>query len=637
MNKIFHLLVLLTLSIIFLSSDILPCFAQVNADNTQQLALTNTQDLETFFNQTFSQKMLEHHVPGATLTLVKDDKILLSKGYGFAELDQQIPINPDKTLFRLGSIAKLFTATAIMQLSEQGRLKLNDDVNKYLQKFQLEKTYSQPITFANLLTHTAGFDERNIGTATRNVSEIKPLEKYLQQRIPPRVLPPGQVIQYSNHGITLAGYLVEVISGMPFAEYINEKIFRPLGMDNSSFFQPLPKSLEINLAQGYEYKHGKYQKVVQDYVHVAPAEALYATTSDMARFMLAHLQNRSNSNPRILNVATAEEMHKQHFTYDSRLPGYAYGFYERFYNNQRAIVHSGNWRGFSSYLILLPQQNLGFFIAHNSYGTKFTQEVIRAFFDRYYPDKKQITNPQIPVNIQKLNTELIGSYRYKRYAKFSLEKLKTLVSQYNVKSGKNGSFIFDNDQFFPMEPLLLRSANSGKYVVLKTDNNERVTNIFMQDFNFEKLPWYETSSFQFSLFGFFFLAFLYGFINWAIGHLLFSRKKHHHRISKINKLVITLSGLVSILNLVFLVSVILSLLLISQWEFNYGVPYILLVSLCIPLVSMSITIGLPFLNVLACRNKDWSIKQKLHYSLITVAALLFMPFLNYWNLLGFRF
>lgn len=646
-KKIVRSLAILTLSIIFFALNILPCYAQEISGTSQQLVatvnppgkLTDIQSLEAFFDKSFAENMVKYHVPGATYALVKDGKILSSKGYGFADLEKQITVNPAQTLFHLGSISKLFTATAIMQLSERGLLNLNDDINKYLKHFQLENNYSQPVNFTHLLTHTAGFDERNIGIAARNVSAIKPLEKYLKKRIPPRVLPPGNVIQYSNHGMALAGYLVEVISAMPFAEYINNNIFRPLGMSHSSFLQPLPKSLEANLAQGYEYKQGKYRKVLLDYFNVAPAEALNATANDMAQFMLAHLQNGSNITSRILSENTTQEMHKQHFTYDSRLPGYVYGFYERFYNNQRAIGHEGNWHGFSSYLILLPSQKLGFFIAHNSSGisSRFNQEIIRSFFNHYYPVESQLNVTPISADIKQSNHQLVGNYRYKRYARFSLEKLETLLSQSVIKLSNDGNIKLNNEQLLPIQPLVFKNITNNEYVIFKKDKNNRITDLFKQDFDFEKLPWYESNTFQFSLFGFFIILSLYGSFTWVISHLFSKGKKHNMPTSKATRLVKLLTGFVSTLNLIFLISVIISFLFTNRWEFMYGVPPVLLGTLCIPLLSISATIGLLFLSIPAYQNKYWSNSQKLNYTFMMLALLVFMPFLNYWNLLGFRF
>lgn len=320
--------------------------------------------------------MIAEHVPGAVFVLIKDGKTFFSQGYGYADLEKKIPVDPDRTLFRVGSISKLFTATAVMQLAEQGKLKLNDDINKYLQ-FQIENKYNQPITFANLLTHTDGFDSGwGIGAFARGQAEMTPLGDYIAKRLPPRILPPGEVFLYSDVGMTLAGYLVEKISGVPFAQYIKQNILQPLDMRHSSFLQPLPPQLAPDLAVGYKYENGSYQRRLFAFNNSVPAAAFMATATDMAQFAIAHLQNGRYGKTRILNEATVQQMHRRQFTHDPRLAGSAYGFYEGFQNNQRSIQHGGRMNGYSSELFLLPEHNLGLFVACNNNPTALPRKLI---------------------------------------------------------------------------------------------------------------------------------------------------------------------------------------------------------------------------------------------------------------------
>ncbi|HEY9672570.1 MAG TPA: serine hydrolase domain-containing protein, partial [Waterburya sp.] len=179
-----------------------PCFAQELPTSPQNP--TDAQELEAFLDDFFAKEMVKEHVPGAAVALVKDGKIFFSKGYGYADLEKKIPVVPDKTLFRVGSISKLFTTTAVLQLVEQGKLKLDDDVNKYLKRFQVKNTYPKPVTIANLLTHTDGFDSGwGMGAFARRASEMTPLGDFLAKRLPPRILPPGEVFLYSDVGMNL--------------------------------------------------------------------------------------------------------------------------------------------------------------------------------------------------------------------------------------------------------------------------------------------------------------------------------------------------------------------------------------------------------------------------------------------------
>ena len=195
------------------------------------------------------------------------------------------PVKPDATLFRPGSISKLFTWTAVMQLSEQGKLDLDRDVNEYLD-FKIPEAFGKPITLKNILTHTPGFEEQIKdlfgGEKSPNLGE------YVRDHIPNRIYPPGTVPAYSNYGTALAGYIVERVSGQTFEDYVSEHIFKPLGMNSSSFAQPLPADLAPNMSNGYLLGSDKPKpfEVVGPY----PAGSLSSTAADMSKFMLAHLQ-----------------------------------------------------------------------------------------------------------------------------------------------------------------------------------------------------------------------------------------------------------------------------------------------------------------------------------------------------------
>ncbi|MGH2413664.1 MAG: serine hydrolase domain-containing protein, partial [Microcystaceae cyanobacterium] len=357
-----------------------PCLAE----ELSPPMLLNHQQLEQFLDGFFAEQMKQQHVPGAALVIVKDGEILLSKGYGYANLEKQTPVSPSQTLWRMGSVSKLLTATAVMQLVEQGKLNLNGDISQYLKDFPIPNTYPQPITGANLLTHTDGFDFGwGIGVLAPSPAELKPLGEFLRSNQRPRLLPPGEIYLYGNVGISLAGYLVEKISGLPFAQYIDTNILQPLNMRQSTFEQPLPPLLAKDLAVGYESENGQFKPRPFAYYQSPPTGAFTATATDMSHFMMAHLQHGRYGEQQILQEATVREMHRQQFTHHPLMPGSAYGFYEHFVNGQRALEHSGRMNGYNSLLMLVPQQNLGVFLAYNNNGGRLIREFTEAFFDRY--------------------------------------------------------------------------------------------------------------------------------------------------------------------------------------------------------------------------------------------------------------
>ncbi len=387
-------------SIVILVTLILPTLGVAKVEARQKTppsptGLSDPREVETFLDGVLSVQLADDHIPGATVAVVKDGRLLFAKGYGSADLQAGKRVSAGKTLFRIGSVSKPFTATAVLQLAEQGKLNLHADVNTYLKTFHIPATYLQPITLAHLLTHTAGFEDRGTGPYARSTRDLEPLGQWLAEHIPARVRPPGELTAYSNYGFTLAGYIVEQVSGIPFGQYVEQHIFQPLGMHSSTFRQPVEDRLSAALSQGYSYSNGVYHPEPFDVIQVAPAGSMSATATDIARFMLAQLQDGRLGNERILQEATANEMQRRQFTNDPRVPGVPYGFDgELSLNSQRLLVKGGDVPGFHSLLALLPEQQVGVFVSYNSEGgagalTTFLQW----FLDHYYPAPKETMPP----------------------------------------------------------------------------------------------------------------------------------------------------------------------------------------------------------------------------------------------------
>lgn len=319
-------------------------------------------ELEAFSDAFFPARMEELHIPGLTFVFVQDGQVVLAKGYGQADLEQGIPVSPDITVMRIGSISKVFVATAVMQLVEQGRLDLDADVNQYLTTFQLEDTFRKPVTLAHLLTHTAGFEDPPYVSNT-DPTLVQPLGSYLAASMPPRIDPPAKVFRYSNHGYALAAYIVQEVSGLPFDQYVADHILHPLGMTHSGYLllPPLP----ADLARGYFYEDGAQVAQPVDYDSDYPGGSLVSTADDMARFMLAHLQEGCYQGACILQPSTVAEMQSRQAKTPYKGQNVTYGFVEGLEDGQRLLGHSGAIRGFGSSLNLLPEHNAGYFFSFN--------------------------------------------------------------------------------------------------------------------------------------------------------------------------------------------------------------------------------------------------------------------------------
>jgi CubicO group peptidase (beta-lactamase class C family) len=391
-------------------------------------------DLEAFLDGLVPQQIKHDDVAGVTISVVKDGKLLFAKGYGYADVKQKKPVSPQDTLFRPGSISKLFTWTAIMQLYEQGKLDLDRDVNTYLD-FKIPDAFGKPITLKNIMTHTPGFEEQ-VKDLFRNDTSKLNLGEYLKNHIPARIYPPGTVPAYSNYATSVAGFIVERVSGRPFDEYVAENIFKPLNMTHSTFTQPLPSNLAPLMSNGYRL--GSDDPGLFEVVNPFPAGSLSSSATDMAQFMLAHLDDGQLNGARILKPETARLMHSRLFGLDDAANAMCYGFYEESRNGHRIIGHAGDTVFFHSDLHLVLDQKVGFFVSYNSAGRGDSPGRLNlwyAFLDRYYPYTPPAANSATAKDDAKAAS---GTYTLSRRSETSFLKTASLLSQFTVSPVGDG-------------------------------------------------------------------------------------------------------------------------------------------------------------------------------------------------------
>jgi len=461
--------------------------------------LSDPRELETFLDSVISVQLADDHIPGATISVVKDGRLFFAKGYGDADLQAGKLVSANTALFRIGSVSKLFTATAVLQLAEQGKLNLHADVNTYLTTFQLPATYPEPITLAHLLTHTAGFEDRQTGYFARNTRDLEPLGQWLAAHVPARVRPPGELTAYSNYGYALAGYIVEQVAGMPFAQYVEHHLFQPLGMHSSTFRQPVEARLSAALSQGYTYTDGVYRPEPFEVFQMAPAGAMSATATDIANFMIAQLQNGRFGAQRILQEATSQEMQAQQFTNDPRVPGMAYGFQEQHLNGQRLLLKDGDTLLFHSLLALLPEHHVGVFVAYNSAGGAAAPTMLlQAFLDHYFPAPKGAT-AQPPAGFAQRISQISGNYWPTRRSSTTYEKLAMLYSTVSVTDGGNGRLVLSSVLLGTQpltlvegDPWIFHQVDGPQTVVFRSDHTGMLMLISSLPIEaFTRVAWYD--------------------------------------------------------------------------------------------------------------------------------------------------
>lgn len=399
----------------------------------------NRADLEAWLDGLIPYSMARGDIAGGVIAVVKNGEVVLQKGYGYADVEKKTPVDPERTLFRAGSVGKLITHTAVMQQVERGKLDLNDDITKHLD-FPIPDAFGKPITVHNLMTHTGGFEERVLHFMASDPAKFVPMNEYLKTTHPTRIFPPGEVPSYCNYCVTLEGYIVQRLSGESFDDYLDKQVFGPLGMKHSTFRQPLPAELEPLMSKGYSVasEPAKYFELIAP----APAGSTSTTGADMAKFMIAHLKAEQGGAPEMLGADAARRMHTTMFRVTPPSAGMAIGFFERDRNGRRIREHGGDTQFFHSSLFMFMDEGVGVFLSFNSAGKDgavypLRDAIFEQFTDRYFPAPL----PDEPATSTALEHARVvaGNYAVSRRAETTFFRLFTLLGQASIVANDDGT------------------------------------------------------------------------------------------------------------------------------------------------------------------------------------------------------
>ncbi|UCG00640.1 MAG: beta-lactamase family protein [Candidatus Heimdallarchaeota archaeon] len=462
--------------------------------------LSNLTDVRLFFDDFITQQKIASHILGAHICLVKDGAIYYSNGYGSFDNSNgvRVPVMVNTTLFRVGSLSKAVTATAIMQLVEQDLIDLNVDVNDYLDTFKVPATFPEPITVTHLLSHTSGLQNTLAPVYLTTDENLPTLEEVIRAELPKRIIPPGQAAMYSNFGYALLGYIVELVSGMPFPDYIRSAIFNPLGMNNSYFERVLPEEALDHLSSAYHYSaHQGYVLGSSEYATMSPAAGLITTAEDYGRFLIAHLNNGTYNKNRILQNETVQLMHQVHFEARPRMDGVCYGFYERDMNGLEMIGHGGITYWFQATEVMLLEENVGLYVCYNTDSAGAAgAELVEAFMDRYYPASKVVTPLE---GFEERVDKYVGKYLNSHALVSSAQKMRFLsgfpTESMHVTANQDGSirvqrisspssYVSYDNVFVEVEPGLFldKEGSSNDIVAFLEDDNGVMTHMYFSWF-----------------------------------------------------------------------------------------------------------------------------------------------------------
>jgi CubicO group peptidase (beta-lactamase class C family) len=479
-------------SALLLALSLLGGSAQAATTAASSAPALTSQDLDGFFGGIMPYAIHRDDIAGAVVVVVKDGKVIFSHGYGYADLAKRTPVIPDLTMFRPGSVSKLFTWTAVMQLVQAGKIDLDADVNQYID-FKIPEKFGKPITMRNLMTHTPGWEDVAGDLILEKSSQLYPIREYLIKKMPNAIYPPGTVIAYSNYGATLAGYIVQRVSGVPFDTYVANHIFKPLRMAHSTFVQPLPASLARDMAQGYRQASSD-KPIPFEIVEAEPAGSSSATGTDMTHFMLAYLNGGTYDGYQLLKPATISAMWTRQIEpgQGTNLNGFDLGFYQESRNGQLVVSHAGDLEGFHSDLHLLPNNHLGIFMAFNSAGKAGAVEgvrtqLFRTFLDRYYPYTAKV-EPTV-ATAKADAARVAGWYESSRHVDRALRFIY-LLGQGTVDALPNGtiavSMLKDASgaplHWHEVGPLYYQQVNGQAHLKFNTDANGNVISWTSDDF-----------------------------------------------------------------------------------------------------------------------------------------------------------
>ncbi len=431
-------------------------------------------EMATFFDGLYAGLERAQHLSGMTVAVVRDGQIILLRGFGYANLEKRERVDPARTLFRLGSITKPLTWTAVMQLSAEGRVDLNAPVDQFIPaELSVHSPWNVSPTLHDLMTHTPGYDDLPVVGLFRREPYKGVLREALVETLPIIVRRPGELVSYSNFGTALAGLIVERISNLSWEQYVQRRIFTPLGMTSATVLQPIPAELAPQMATGYRWANGELQPQGFEYVPLAPAGAGSASASAMANFMLAHLQQGRFGNEQLMPEWAARQMDEPLYRAAPQLGAWLHGLYELRPASPRVYGHGGDTMWFHSLMALFPETNTGLFISLNSdSGARARGEVYKAFLERYYP-QPEFATPKLLDGAAARVTACSGWFSGTRQPRRTAARLLALTNTLSVsKEGPNrlvlnGIALPAPMHFVETEPWVYRETRGQELLVFR--------------------------------------------------------------------------------------------------------------------------------------------------------------------------
>lgn len=584
------------------------------------------------FDEVLPRSLAAHNIPGAAVVVVEGDKTVFSAGYGVSSVDTQAKVDPERTGFLINSVGKSIAATAAMQLVEQGKLKLDTDVNSYLKSFQLPDTFpGRPVTLFSLLTHTAGFEDHVYRMFTPREEKLPSLTEHLATDIPTRVRPPGEHTAYSNYGFALTGHLVELASGQSYADYVRQHIFEPLGMKNSSVAQPTP---DVPLATGYRWDGSAQVVPPANFGPEPPAgDGNIATPADMGRYASANLV------PGTFSRSLLDQLHGARFRNDPRLAGMGFGFSERELNGLRLVEKTGDSPGFLSVLELIPEKNTGVYLVFN--GGAFsgdaaavTFEALKAFLDRLHPSSPVPAPQAISGDISRFE----GSYNDARLDFDSFTKVRALAGGVSVNADGDGALTTSGigegtRRWTQTEPGLFTDETGARIAFRETDGKVLLFTGDDPNTSYERMSWLGSASTHLLILGIALVLLLGALVWWPIRALVRRGRERHPRGARIATVVAWAAAL-AIALFVGGFAVLMSDFSGAAVAMTSGHSPLLSTTLVLPDIALLLTGAAVVCAGTAWLRGWWNTSARITYTVVSVALAAFLGVIASYHLVG---
>jgi CubicO group peptidase (beta-lactamase class C family) len=590
--------------------------------NAQGPASDKINTVPDFLDKTIPRIMEEQHVAGAAVAVVAGDRSIYLRGFGDAILDSRRPVDPAGTAFRIGSVSKLFTAIAALQLVDEGKLDLQRDIRAYLP----ELTLQAPTTMHQLLTHTAGLDERFAGAYTES-TVLPSLSEHLRLHPPQQVITPGTGYSYSNYNFAVAGAVIEAVSRQRYEQYVAERVFAPLQMRSTTAYQPPPGDLAAKVARGYRWTGDRQEALPARYTFSSPSGGVTTSAADMSRVLRALLAEGTIEGVRILSPVSVRMLVASQYTPHPRIPAAAYGWLHWQTRGRELLFKDGTLGDQVGVVILDPAGQLGIFLASNALPG--IEVLVGPLMTHLYGPPIAPAAPVPLPNAAQRQARYAGVYRDFHHTRNDLSRLRALMPmiQTRVSANPDSSLQWKGRRWVEVEPLLFQSADGGDYMVMRQDTNGDPVELHAWGGTYQRIGFFEQAPFHIAVF-------LACVLASAIYLVTLLRGRRVGTPPGANRAARYAGAFLSLVNITFAGGLIV---LFMDLGASVPLPLPTKLWLALPMVALVLTVLVVPLVGAAWRSDWWRFRERVSYSAMVAASIAFMVFLNYWKLLGFNY